>query len=168
MFQKKGVVKIYKSLSILPNFSQKNPWKSGVTELTFNSIAGSLLHVTLLKRDLLSMGSQTIKNNYFLEHLKFQQNFTNIFILNIMQIDGNKQTKFDAQNLILIQCCAGTYKDFKRGQSNSLGSMVSSYFKFRNFHHLLCVNIRAWVSEYLDITQLLFILLPRISLRIQS
>ena len=64
------------------------------------------------------MGSQTIKNNYFLEHLKFQQNFTNIFILNIMQIDGNKQTKFDAQNLILIHYCAGTYKDFKRGQSD--------------------------------------------------
>ena len=60
-----------------------------------------------------------------------------------MQIHENKRTKFDAQNSILIQHCAGTNKDFKRGQSNLLGSMVSPYFKFRNFHHLLCVNIRA-------------------------
>ena len=31
-----------------------------------------------------------------------------------MQIHENKQTKLDAQNSILIQCCAGMHKDFKR------------------------------------------------------
>ena len=49
-----------------------------MTELTFNNIAGSLLHVTLLERDLLSMGSQTIKNNYFLEHLMVIESFCKI------------------------------------------------------------------------------------------
>ena len=51
-----------------------------VTELTFNDkdIAGSLLHISLLVKDLRSTGCQTIENNYFLEHLMVIERFCKI------------------------------------------------------------------------------------------